>query len=501
MTKYDVIVIGAGNGGLAAAAMACLKGYKTLLFEKHNLPGGSASSFRRGRFEFEPSCHEIAEVGSPERPGPTRQLFKDLGSDANFVYEDSLYRVICTDPKEPFDVKFPAGLENLYNKIEEISPGSRQSVVHFFEYQKKAMDMAEKLNNKDFHLKDLPEIFNMMRFVSRPADKIMTMFGIPKKVQHMLSAYWTYVGEPTSTLNAFMLGMMDYVYTDHGAGLPSMFSHELSLSFDKTIRENGGQIFYNSPVRKILVKKRKAYGVIANGQKYYADYIICNAFPNDVFGRMISKREVPLIEIKRANSRELALSFVNVYLGLNKSAQELGINDYTTFLLQKADSTAQYKECFGLGGKGWVIVNNLNVAIPDCSPEGTSHMSLTCAVYGDAWSKIEPQNYKKTKLKIAEEMIEYYQNATGIIIRPYIEEIEVATPVTFSRYLGTPNGTPYGYQTRDWDGIFLRTMNLLKERTLKNFRFCGAHTENSLGYNQTYKSGKIAVEELEKKQK
>ena len=104
-------------------------------------------------------------------------------------------------------------------------------------------------------------------------------------------------------------------------------------------------------------------------------------------------------------------------------------------------------------------------------------------------------------IKIAEEMIEYYQKATGIIIRPYIEEIEVATPVTFSRYLGTPNGTPYGYQTRDWDGIFLRTMNLLKERTIKNFRFCGAHTENSLGYNQTYKSGKIAVEELEKKRK
>ena len=53
---YDVIVIGAGNGGLSAAAFTAKNGLKTLIVDKHNIPGGSATSFVRGRFEFETPC-------------------------------------------------------------------------------------------------------------------------------------------------------------------------------------------------------------------------------------------------------------------------------------------------------------------------------------------------------------------------------------------------------------------------------------------------------------
>ena len=50
MEKYDLIVIGAGNGGLMTACRASQLGLKTLVVEKHNLPGGAATSFVRGRF-------------------------------------------------------------------------------------------------------------------------------------------------------------------------------------------------------------------------------------------------------------------------------------------------------------------------------------------------------------------------------------------------------------------------------------------------------------------
>ena len=52
MKNYDVIIIGAGNGGLGAAVTCAKAGLSTLLLEKHNIPGGSASSFVRG---FRPS--------------------------------------------------------------------------------------------------------------------------------------------------------------------------------------------------------------------------------------------------------------------------------------------------------------------------------------------------------------------------------------------------------------------------------------------------------------
>lgn len=492
--KYDVIVVGAGNGGLATAAYASQKGLKTLLFEKHNLPGGAVTSFRRGRFEFEPSLHEMCEVGSEDKPGNTRKMFDEMESDAEFFHESSLYRVISVDPKEPFDVSFPADFQGFYNELEKQCPGCSEKVKRFLELEKEAMDESEKLGRKEFHFKDLPSIFNTFRMVAYSSDKIMDLLEIPPKIQHMITPYWTYIGEPTGTVNAFMMGMMDYCYLLDGAGLPSKFSHEFSLSLDKVIRKNGGQIFYNSLVTKILtkrhIKSQYAYGVVANGKKYYADYVVCNCFPEDVFGHMVEKRRVPLFELQKSSARKPAFSFVNVHLGLNRTIEQLGINDYSTFILEDADSNEQWKKCSGLGGNGWVIANALNKVIPDCSPAGTTHMSITSAIVGDEWAKVKPEEYKKTKLKIAQQMIDFYEKSTGITIKPYIEEIEVATPVTYSRYLGTPNGTSYGYQRYNWDGIFLRTMNSLKEETVKHLHFVGAHTEESVGYNQTYKSGR-----------
>jgi len=48
--EYDCVVIGAGNGGLDAAARLAAAGVRVLILEQHNLPGGFATSFTRGRF-------------------------------------------------------------------------------------------------------------------------------------------------------------------------------------------------------------------------------------------------------------------------------------------------------------------------------------------------------------------------------------------------------------------------------------------------------------------
>src|SRR5690606_11631567 len=92
--KYDVIVVGAGNAGLVAAATTAKNGLKTLLLEKHNLPGGCATSFRRGRFEFEPSLHELASVGDKEHPDTVYKIFDNLGATVDWRYEHNIFRAI-----------------------------------------------------------------------------------------------------------------------------------------------------------------------------------------------------------------------------------------------------------------------------------------------------------------------------------------------------------------------------------------------------------------------
>jgi len=79
VSDYDVVVIGAGNGGLTAACRLAQKGIKTLLLERHNIPGGCATSFIRGRFEFEVALHQLSGLGSKDKPGPLRYVLDQLG--------------------------------------------------------------------------------------------------------------------------------------------------------------------------------------------------------------------------------------------------------------------------------------------------------------------------------------------------------------------------------------------------------------------------------------
>ena len=60
---YDVIVIGAGLGGLSAGAHLAANNLKVLVLEQHDKVGGCATRFERGAFTFEASLHEMAGGG------------------------------------------------------------------------------------------------------------------------------------------------------------------------------------------------------------------------------------------------------------------------------------------------------------------------------------------------------------------------------------------------------------------------------------------------------
>ena len=99
MGDFDAVVIGAGNGGLTAAATMAQKGLNVLLLERHNIPGGAATSFCRGRFEFEVALHQLSGLGTTEKPGLLRLQLDKLGvmDDLEFVEISDLYHVAAAD--------------------------------------------------------------------------------------------------------------------------------------------------------------------------------------------------------------------------------------------------------------------------------------------------------------------------------------------------------------------------------------------------------------------
>jgi len=76
-TQYDVVVIGAGLGGLTAAALLARAGRKTLLIERNHSVGGAASTYKVCDLVVEASLHETADPHDPVEP--KHHVLKRLG--------------------------------------------------------------------------------------------------------------------------------------------------------------------------------------------------------------------------------------------------------------------------------------------------------------------------------------------------------------------------------------------------------------------------------------
>lgn len=500
--QFDVIVVGAGNAGLAAAANTARAGLKTLLLEKHNLPGGCATSFRRGRFEFEPSLHELCSVGTEDKPDQVYKVFDELGAKPNWCYETgNLFRAIVKG-EDGYDVRVGAGVEGFLDSLEAIEPGCRKNVKAFIDLKPKidtAIDYIYATRGNPNGLVMLLKHADFMRAAGHSVEEVMTACGIPKKIQNIINTYWGYLGVPTDELNAMHFLNMLYGYMVDGAAMPKHRSHELSLSLIDVIQQHGGEVWYNSEVTEILYHEDGSVaGVVANGEKLYAKEVISNVIPHNVYN-MSARDKVPEHSLKLANAREFGISVATIYLGLDCTKEELGMEDYTIFIMGHQNPREQYDARLE---DGLYIVNCLNNVVPESSPEGTCTLFFTLPIFGhDVPKDLKPEEYKKYKNELAKKYIEDAEKTLGISITPHIEEISVATPVTFARYLGTPEGTIYGYKLSGWDNLMARIAGEKNDFTVPGLSFCGGHHVRGDGYSCAYIIGDSTGKKVAKKLK
>ncbi|MBO4413533.1 MAG: NAD(P)/FAD-dependent oxidoreductase [Clostridia bacterium] len=486
---YDVIVVGAGNGGLAAASELAGAGLKTLLLEKHNLPGGVATSFVRGRFEFEASLHELCNVGTEEMPLEIRDVLGRLGSDTVFRNEKNLFRAIVTGDGG-YDVTISAGEENFERSMLEVCPESEKSLKKLKKLIKKSADAIKYNDSKGGKPNRLVMMMKYGAFLisaSSSLDDVLRSLGFSLRARSILETYWSYLGVPADELNAFHYFEMLRGYINGGAGIPENKSYGISLSLAEAVLKRGGTIRYNAEVTHFIYDENKrAVGVAVGGDEYYAKEIVSNVIPHNVLG-MSGGKNVPERDKKLLNARKFGMSFICIYLGLDETAEKLGINDYSVFIARKASSRSQYRDASDMG---MYAVNCLSTAIPAATPEGTCSLFFSIPVIRDTVTKnVTPEGYKKFKSDVAAKYIEDYEKVVGVQIKEHIEEISVATPATFARYFGSPNGTAYGYELSGWDGLIARILSKGSELNIDGLTFCGGHSASGDGFGVAYTSG------------
>lgn len=495
-STYDVIVIGAGNGGLSAAAETACSGLKTLVIERHNLPGGSATSFVRGRFEFEAALHELYDLGDAEYPGTVWQLFDHYGIKLNWAYEKQLMRILV--PKK-IDVTLPTGINQFLDTMEAAVPGCRTSVSKALDCGRIGVEALQYINNEHpSKVKLLTKYGDFLKMCAVTAREGFQTLGVPEKAAHLMETYWSYLGGTEDQLDFFTMIVMLYNYIVQRPAMPKHKSHDISLSLADSILSHGGDIWYNTEVNQLIFEGQTVKGVVVNGKKIRSRYVIADVSPTTVLTKLLPKNvKIPKRSIKLTNARKIAYSLETMYLGLNRSADDLGIKNYSTFIVPDLDPVKQAKAA-GPKSKGTFIANCLNRFVPNSSPKGTCTLFFTTMGDPKYWARLSPQDYFRAKNRRMQDWINYFEQQTGITIHPYVEEASFATEVTFARYLGTPNGSPYGYQVQTWDNIVPRLLNMSDEQIFKHLEITGAAAENIDGYNNCYTNGFLHAKNIVK---
>ena len=500
--RYDVVIIGAGNSGLTAACRASVMGLKCLCIERHNTVGGAAASFVRGRFEFEASLHEIQDFGQGEMRGELGRLFDELGIKMEWLEIPDAFRVIVEDGGErTLDATVPHGRKEFTDYMESVCPGSRESIDLFFDAEAAVGRGLEYLGksrgNPDPELLRT-EHAEFMKILSLSAGEFFRIINMPEKAIDIISAYWPYQGSDMETLDAARYIMMASSFFRGGAYMPKMRSHEMANELEKAARRKGCDFWFNTEVSKILTKDGAVCGVeTADGRRVECCAVISNAFPDVVYTKMLDNKSlIPEFELKKANARSYGFRAFVLYLGLDATAEELGIKDYTVFIYPSTDTKKLFEQTKNVDLAGNCLPTHLtstclNVVNPDATPPGTCHFALTTGYVSDLWEKVPPEQYNRIKRRIADDLLKRYEEVMGIDIRSHIEEMSIATPVTFARYMGTPQGTVYGYHSSYWDGMSARTLAGGREQTVPGLFFAGAHANRMSGFFPTLTGGDL----------
>lgn len=488
--RYDVIVIGAGNGGLVSALTLQKAGKKVLILEKNNVPGGFVTSFVRGRFEFDTALHEFYGYGNDQTKEEIYELFTRLGIEEKLemIPRNESLHVVTLNTHEEYTL--PVSIQSFILKMEEYVSGSTESLNAFFRLALEAKKVFSYLNSEE--LETLKENnLEVLSFLNCSVEEVFEHLKMPKKAREILSTYWILFGSPMKELSFVHYAMTIFSYIQNGSSVPKLKSHDISLSLEEEFERLGGTIRFFSEVQKLFFQNDKVAGVTCNdGSVFYADYVISNIAPNVVYGSMIPLDHQQKEMNQLCNARTLGARGFSIYLGLNKSMQELGISHHHYFIFDALDSNIEakkMKEIFHNGCVASVLENEANTTV----------LCITTLLFGEDFDKVvTSKNYFEWKEKIARHFISVFERASGSSIKETIEEIEVCTPVTFARYGGSPSGCIYGYQAKGYDNLIPRTLHVSKESYISNLFFCGGFGSRLSGFSSSYLNGEDVAKKL-----
>ena len=313
------LVIGAGVGGLASAALLAREGFGVTVLEKNDSIGGRARLWKKDGFTFDmgPSWYLMPEVFESffELFGRKREQYYSLEQLSPF------YRVFFT-PQQWVDVT--ADRSQVLELFESFEPGGAGRLEKYLGRAQYKYDVAMK----EFLYKNYATVFDFLNARMLIEGTRLNVFGRldrsvrrsfrDRRARQILEYAMVFLG--TSPRDAPALySIMSHVDLNLGVHYPLGGLAAAAAGIGRLAQEQGAEIRLNTEVRRIKVDESgsRATGVVTSEGELDADVVLVNADYAHAETELLDERHRSLTA-SYWKRRVLAPSMFILYLGLNK---------------------------------------------------------------------------------------------------------------------------------------------------------------------------------------
>lgn len=440
--EYDIIIVGAGLGGLLCAAILGKEGYKVAIIEKNRQYGGSLQTFSRDKILFDSGVHYIGGLA----PGQTLfQVFNYLGLmdvlKLEKLEEDGFDKIVFLEDGREYALA--QGYDNFREQLAKEFPSEKIAIDT---YCTTIREICSKFPM--YNLKSGDGMQGKMGLMEMDLYGFLTSITSDIRLQEVLAGNnFLYAGEAGKTpLYVHALVVNSYI---ESAWKIKDGGSQITKHLVKLVRSTGGDLFNHLEVVRLVGDGEKISAAITkDGKVFYAKYFISNLHPKQT------------LEITETSL--LKTAYRNRIARLADTVSSFSLN-----AVLKPARIPYVKQNFYLHKPGavWKAVEADPGNWPESAAvfftedpnhpgycESVSILTYMSAKEWDPW-----KNSFNTDSQPAERGIEYHQfkqkkaklllDLTAQQFPALIEAIKsysCATPLSFRDYIGTKDGSLYG---------------------------------------------------------